>query len=75
MNLKRLNDDITLVLANGLHQYEHLEKIKNMTRADEINAAVEGGTQRYLNEPAFRVKVQMLVAQVMNRVLDGDGER
>lgn len=74
MNLKRMHDDITLVIANGLHQFEHLEKIKNMTTAAEVNAAVEGGTERYLNgDPAFRAKVQMLVARVMVCVTDAAG--
>lgn len=70
MNLKRLNDDITLTVASGLHQYENLEKIKNMGTAAEVTAAVEGGTQRYLDDPAFRAKVQMLVARIMACVVD-----
>ncbi len=68
MNLKHLNNDITDVLARGLHNLENLDKVNAMRSAAEVNAALEGAIDRYLNDPFFHAKVVMLVAAVMERV-------
>lgn len=65
MNLKRLNDDLTETIARSLHYLENQDEIFSMETSAEVRAAVEGGVERYLNEPAFAAKVKSLVAQVM----------
>jgi hypothetical protein len=68
MNMRKLHDDITDVLARGLHYTENVEKVIAMRTAAEVTTAMEGGIDRYTNDPIFRVKVQTLVHQVMEVV-------
>lgn len=68
MDLNKLHNEITEEIAHGLHYLDNVEMIVGLKTAAEVQAAVEGGMDRYMNDPIFRRKVQTLVARVMTRV-------
>ena len=68
MNLRKLHEEITIEIANGLHYMEQSNYIDSLMTAAEVRAAVEGGVERYYTDPRFAAKVKKLVAGVMLRV-------
>lgn len=68
MNYRKLHDDITEVVAEGLYYIENYERIRGMKTAAEVNESVDGGLKRYMVDPVYHAKVQMLVAHLTSVV-------
>lgn len=68
MNLRKLNDDLTDVVAQNLHYFDHQDTIFSMTTSDEVRLALEGGIARYQSDPVFAANVKTMVAQVIRCV-------
>jgi hypothetical protein len=78
IDLRRLNYDITETVAKGLHYLENVEKVSHLKTAEEVSNAVDGGVERYMDDPIYHAKVQMLAHQIMRAIdsaLHHDTER
>ena len=68
MNYRKLHDDITEVVAKGLHYLENYERTSGLKTAAEVTESVDGGLKRFMVDPVYHAKVQMLVAHLTNVV-------
>jgi hypothetical protein len=75
VNLRKLNDDLTDVVAQNLHYFDHQDKIFSMKTSDEVRLALEGGIARYQSDPVFAAKVKTMVAQVIRCVSNAAVEK
>ena len=72
MDYRKLNNDITGVVAKGLHYLENLEATQKMVTCEEVIRATDGGIERYRNDPIYHAKVQMLVAHLLEVIRSND---
>lgn len=68
MDYRKLNDQITEVVAQGLHYAENIERINTMKTATEVSSEINGGMDRYMKDHIYHAKVQSLVAILMQVV-------
>lgn len=65
MNYLRLQDDVVGVVVRHLHYFDNYERCSSMKTAAEANGAIEGGIERYRNDPIFRAKAESMTAVLM----------
>lgn len=65
VDYRMISDDITNVIASGLHYIEHLNASKPPETFTEATEAISGGIERYKNDAIYHAKVQLLVARLL----------
>lgn len=65
MDYRRLSDEIADLMVARLNYFDEMPKLGADYSFDEAQAAMNGGIDRYRNDPVFRAKVMSLVADVM----------
>ena len=67
---RKLNNEITQTLINGLHYLQNYTQVTHAKDADTLTFLVEGGVHRYRNDALFHAQVEMLHNRVMHVVLE-----
>lgn len=65
VNKRKLNRDLTELMAKQLHYLEHIHGKSDFKTAAETSEAIEGGLRRYATDYIFRSKVTSTVASIL----------
>ena len=72
MNYYRLSNDLTDLVIEALQHFEHIDKNGPPHTVEEATESISGGIKRYMIDPVFRAKVQMLVSRIARTVQEHD---
>ena len=65
MDYRILSDEITDLMVARLNYFDELPKLGGNYSFAEAKATMDGGIERYRNDPIFRAKVMSVVGDVM----------
>jgi hypothetical protein len=66
LNYRKLHDQITEAVAQGLQYSDNFEAINAMQTSTEVLFAIDEGIGRYMNDPIYNAKVKSLVVRLMD---------